>query len=337
MIESLEGRIIMDFVITAEHGSKTVLSYLRSVAKISAGTVSQLKKTPMGITVNNSHVTVRYILKENDVLSIRIQDSDERISENVIPVKLPVEIIYEDEHVMALNKPPFMPTHPSHKHFDDTLGNAVAYIYKERSLPFVFRPLGRLDANTSGVVVLSKSRAVASFYFAEAQKNNIAKHYIAILDGEMELPTYAEDGRTHVIDKPIKRTGESIITREVANDGDDGAASAKTAYRLLYSGNGISIVDASPITGRTHQLRVHFAHLGFPIINDGLYGKNKTDSERHLLHAISLNLLAPFSERRLLLHAEPPTDMLEFVKSKTGKELSEIIGSHDLSENLSYI
>ncbi len=321
----------MNFIICDEHKGKSVLSYLRYVAKISTGAISQLKKTDMGITVNGSHVTVRYILKENDILSIKIQDDDSNISENIVPRKLPVEIVYEDEHIIAVNKPPFMPTHPSHKHFEDTLGNAIAYIYQERGLPFVFRPLGRLDANTSGLVVLSKSRAVASFYFGEAQKSRITKHYIAVLDGEMDLPSFTQSPNFHVIDKPIKRTADSIITREVASENDKDALPAKTVFRLIYSGNGISIVDASPITGRTHQLRVHFASLGYPIINDGLYGKNKSRDERHLLHAITLKLKAPFSEKDMILRAEPMQDIIDYIKKKGGEDLERIINEYDFS------
>lgn len=325
----------MDFLITQAHNNKSVLSYLKSIAKISASSISQLKKTDMGISVNNSHVTVRYILKTGDILSIKIEDSEENVSDNIVATNLPVDIVYEDEHIMAVNKPPFMPTHPSHKHFSDTLGNAVAYLYKERMLPFVFRPLGRLDANTSGLVVLSKSRAVASFYFGQSQAGNIIKHYIAILDGEMQIDAFSENGDVYTIDKPIKRESESIITRTVSFDED--ASPAKTVYRIIYSGNGISIVDASPITGRTHQLRVHFASIGFPLVNDGLYGKNKNSGDRHLLHAIALHLKAPFSEDDMLLYAEPPSDILDFVRSRTGRDLYDIIKGYDFSKNLSEI
>ena len=325
----------MDFKISAEHDGKSVLTYLKSVARISSGSISQLKKIPMGITVNNSHVTVRYVLKLDDLLSVKIEDGEDNVSENIVPVDLPVGIVYEDEHIMAVNKPPFMPTHPSHKHFYDTLGNAVAHIYKERGLPFVFRPLGRLDANTSGLVVLSKSRAVASFYFEEAQQKRIIKHYIAILDGEMDIPTYAECGKVYTIEKPIKRCADSIITREVSNDAD--ALPAKTVFRILYTGNGISIVDASPITGRTHQLRVHFSSIGLPLVNDVFYGNNTDGDDRHLLHAVSLNLKSPFSDENMLLFADPPDDIADFVKNKTGKTLKDIIEKYDFSIDLSKI
>ena len=322
----------MDFIISSEYDGKSVLSYLRSAAKISAGAISQLKRTDMGICVNGSHVTVRYILQKDDILSIKIDDSDESVSENIVPVKLPVDIVYEDEHIMAVSKPPYMPTHPSHKHFDDTLGNAVAYIYKERGVPFTFRPLGRLDANTSGLVILSKSRAVASFYFGKAQANEISKHYIAILEGEMNKPTFFEDGGLHVIDTPIKREDGSIIARRTCSIDEDGAQSAKTVWRLLYSGGGISIVDASPITGRTHQLRVHFASIGHPILGDSLYGNG---GDRHMLHAVSLNVSKPFSDERMLLFAEPPKDISDLVKARTGKDIKSLLEGLDLSINLS--
>lgn len=315
----------MDITIGNKDAGKSILMYLKNANIISSSHLSHLKTLDNGICVNGKRVNVRYILSENDILHIETDDSNDCVSENILPIQLPISIIYEDEHLMAVNKPVNMPTHPSHDHYDDTLGNAIAYIYNERGIPFVFRPAGRLDKNTSGVVMLPKSRAAASFYFREARSSSIKKHYIAILDGEIE----AELGKTYSIEAPIKRECDSIIKRIVADIDDPDAFYAKTLWQLIYSGNGISIVDVYPKTGRTHQIRVHFAHMGYPLCGDTLYGHNRYQIDCHMLHAITIKTRKCFDDAPLSLYAPPSRIMKDFAESITHSELQSIIEKHD--------
>ena len=321
----------MDFIIDKTNSGKNMLVFLKSIVGLSASTISHLKQIPNGICANAKHVTVRYILNEGDIISIGIEDTVDMVNENISPQNLYVEIVYEDDHIIVVNKPVNMPTHPSHNHHDDTLGNAMAYIYSQRNIPFVFRPAGRLDKNTSGLVIISKTRAAASFYFDQAKKGKIHKHYIAVLDGEIK----ADKDSVYTIDAPIKRMGDSIITRAVSTEDDPDASSALTLWRLIYSGNGISIVDAYPITGRTHQIRVHFASIGHPLVGDTLYGDGKYGFDCHLLHSVTLTTKECFSGKDLKLYAEPNHTMKEFVKHTTSKKLSEIIDNYSFFEELS--
>lgn len=314
----------MNFIIDESNAGKSMLVFLKNTVGISRSAISHLKQIPDGICVNGMHVNVRYILRVGDNVSIKIADTEEMVNENILPKDLNVDIVYEDDHIIATNKPINMPTHPSHNHHDDTLGNAMAYIYSQRNIPFVFRPLGRLDKNTSGLVILSKTRAAASFYFNEAKRGRIQKHYVAILDGEIT----ADKDTVYSIDAPIKRMGDSIITRIVSHKDDPDASSALTLWRLIYSGNGISIVDASPITGRTHQIRVHFASIGHALVGDTLYGDGKYGFDCHLLHAIALSTKECFTDKELKLYAPPNSIMQEFVKDVTDKELIEIIDNY---------
>lgn len=310
----------MKFTIDQENSGKSVLVFLKNVIKISSGTISHLKTLPDGICVNGSRVTVKYILQTNDTLSINTSDSDNQ-SENIVPVSLPIEIVYEDDNIMLVNKPIEMPTHPSHNHYYDTLGNAIAYIYSQRNEPFVFRPTGRLDKNTSGLVMLPKSRAAASFYFAESKMGNIQKHYIAVLEGEID----ADLDTVYSIDAPIRRCSDSIITRQVSTIDDPDASHALTRWRLIYKGNGISIVDASPITGRTHQIRVHFSSLGHPLVGDTLYGNPPFEFDCHLLHAYSLQFKKCFSDEYMRITSQASKIMNDFVSEKIGCSLQSII------------
>ena len=257
----------MIFNITAENSGKNLLSFLKSTLHISNSALASLKRDPRGLEVNGIHVTVRYILKDGDVLFVNEIDNEFSQSENIIPTTLPLNIVYENDDILLIDKPPYMPTHPSHGHVDDTLANGVAYIFNERGIPFVFRPIGRLDRNTSGISLIAKHQISASFLYYARQKQLIKKKYIAILQGKIE----SANG-FNTIDTYIKRQEDSIIVRCVSNQEEEGSFRAITHWKLLFSNDDISVVMAIPETGRTHQLRVHFAHIGHPILGDDVYG-----------------------------------------------------------------
>ncbi len=299
----------MTFNITYEQAGKTVLSFLKSNLKISSSALSALKRDPIGIRVNGVHVTVRYVLKENDLLIINETDLPEECNEAILPVNMPIDIIFENNDIMLIDKPPHMPTHPSHGHTDDTLANAVAYIYKLREIPFVFRPIGRLDRNTSGISLVAKHIISASFMYYARQKKLIKKKYLAILSGRVN-----SDGNYHIIDTYMKRQAESIILRCVGSAEDPDAFQAITQWRLLYANDDISIVEAIPLTGRTHQLRVHFAHIGHPILGDDVYGTPSNIIDRHALHAAFLSLPIPYGEKTEDYLSPPPADMISAAK-----------------------
>lgn len=309
----------MTFQINADQNGKTVLSFLKSRLKISTSALAGLKRDPIGILVNGNHVTVRYILKENDLLFIHEQDSMEDSNTAIAPVKIPLDFIFENESVLLVHKPPYMPTHPSHDHTDDTLANAVAYIYSQKKLPFVFRPIGRLDRNTSGISLLAKNLLSASYLFYARQKNMIHKKYIAIISGRLES---GEDYET--IETYIKRQEDSIIVRCVSEETEEGAQHAVTKWKTLFSSDLLSVVEAIPITGRTHQLRVHFAHIGHPILGDDVYGEASEIIGRHALHAAYLSVPMPYEDETAEFIAAPPRDMQDALYALCGVSLSEI-------------
>lgn len=283
----------MTINITPEYEGRLLRSYLKLTLGLSTAALSKLKNHPEGILVNGSRVTVRYVLHEGDVLTLSEADTPETATETVIPTQLPLDVLYEDDHVIVLNKPAFMPTHPSHGHLTDTLANALAYRYASTGEPFVFRPLGRLDRNTSGVVVTGKSRAASGALGRALIDGKVTKRYLAVLMGEMPC-----DSATHTLTTYVYRPDNQGIRRSVCDEQTDGAEIAVTKYRVLSSANGYSLVLAQPITGRTHQLRVHFAHLGHPILGDDIYGEISPLIDRHALHALSLSLPLPFAAAR---------------------------------------
>lgn len=274
--------------------------------------IAALKARPDGILLNGKHATVRAKVNEGDVLIINCEDMESN-EEKLVPSSTLPDIIYEDEHIVAVNKPPFMPTHQSQGHFYDTLANSLAYYYSKEGRPFVFRSVNRLDRNTSGVVLVAKSRIAAAKLSEEMKREDIKKSYIAILDGTLEQ-------NLGTIETYIRRAQKSIILREVCGECEDGKI-AITNYRVLARANGLTLVEAEPRTGRTHQLRVHFSHLGAPILGDDLYGSASPLIERHALHARKLNFVHPDSRKVISIQADLPSDMREIIEKNFGKEL----------------
>lgn len=303
----------MILLIDEKKSGTTVGVVLRKLG-FSGTMIKRMKKRENGITVNGVHVTVRFLLSTGDVLFCDDSDSFEDENPNIVPSELPLEILYEDDAVIAVNKPAGMSTHPSHGHYDDTLANALAFEYKKRGKPFVFRAVNRLDSDTSGVVLLAKSMSAAYTLAQSIAEGRIAKKYLAVLDGEMKSAV----GERVRIEHRIARTPDSIIKREVT-DGTYGDV-AVTEYTCLGKGNGVSVVAAAPVTGRTHQLRVCFSSLGNPIAGDDMYGGSLDKIKRQALHAYSLSFISPCKNKEIIVTA-PLADDICAVLQKYAEEV----------------
>ena len=288
----------------------TVKEILTDRLGFSKRAITALKSRPDGILINGEHVTVRATVKEGDVLCINC--ADESDAEKLVPSSVLPDVIYEDNDLIALNKPPYMPTHQSQGHFYDTLANSLAYYFSLRKEPFVFRSVNRLDRNTSGVVIVAKNRLAASKLSNMMKRGEIKKTYLAILSGE--LPQ--DSGR---IETYIRRKEQSIILREVCPACED-AKLAVTDYTVLARARGLTLVLASPITGRTHQLRVHFAHKGAQILGDDLYGVASELIGRHALHAVKIEMPRMSTDGTAVFEAPLPDDMLKIIENTFGKE-----------------
>lgn len=269
----------MEYFVDKKSDGKTVLETIKKQIGLSSAHLKHLKFIDRGICVNGEQVTVRYILREGDILTLATDE--EELTEKIAPVDLHLDIAYEDDDCVIPSKPADMPTHPSHGHYDDTVANALAFRYLQEGRNFVFRPVNRLDRNTSGLLIIAKNRIGAGRLSEDMKSGNIKKAYIAILDGT--LPS--DDG---YIEGYMRRTAESIIVREVCEE-CEGADYALTLYRTLAKTDRYTLVMARPITGRTHQLRVHFASLGAPILGDDMYGRESELIGRHALHSACLS------------------------------------------------
>ncbi len=311
----------MDITITSSYEGRILRDWLIN-NNFSTNQIKRLKNLERGILINGEHATVRYILKSGDVLSLQL--NDENTNPMLIPTKMPLEIIYEDDNMLAVNKPAGIPTHPSHGHFNDTLANGLAYIFEKRGEPFIFRAVNRLDRGTSGIVLIAKT-SKAAFELGDLMQNGkIQKTYLAIVNGSPSQPS-------GIINKPIRRVGESIMTREVCYENALSSKQAVTKYYTELRFGDHSLIRAEPITGRTHQIRVHLAYIGCPIAGDWLYGTSETKPtetdkqfDRPALHCRGLKIL--FNEKALELYAELPNDFLRCIGSEQNK-ISENISS----------
>lgn len=301
----------MQISIGKQQDGRSVLEILKKDLTLSSRLITFLKSNETGILLNGVRVTVRAKVKHGDILSIDYKDSPEICNSSVIPTELPIDVIYEDDDIIAVNKPADMPTHPSLNHYADTLANALTYYFRSNESPFVFRAISRLDNGTSGIVLVAKNRLSALRLSRSMACGKIKKEYFAVLDGRI---TPAEG----IINRAIKRKGESLIERVCCDEADEGARSAITEYRTVMSNNLFSAVLTRPVTGRTHQLRVHFSSMGAGICGDTLYGYPSEFISHQALHAYSLSFTHPTTNEPMLLTAPIPNDIKQLCENAFG-------------------
>ncbi len=304
----------MEIPVDGRLAGMTIREVLTRELGFSSNLIKKLKFSENGILVDGAFVTVRHVLREGERLTLSTEDRQEDVSPYLIPVDLPVEILFEDEWITVVNKPPDMPAHPSQGHRLDTLANALAYRYRDRI--YVFRPVNRLDRDTSGCMLTSNTRDASYKMYSALREGKIRKEYLAVLSGIPEKK--AGEIRTYLRRKPL-----SVIEREECPPDAEGAKEALTEYRVLGESEGRALVLASPVTGRTHQLRVQFAGIGCPIEGDTLYGTASPLIARHALHSVRTSYPHPASGERMISTAPLPPDMRSLL-SALGLEEPEI-------------
>lgn len=285
----------LTYMVLTENENMTILDFLKAKG-ISSHLITHLKKTANGITLNGKWAYVTERLRRNDLVCISIVE--EEPSQNIVPVNVPVDIAYEDEDIIVVDKPSNMPIHPSVNNFDNTLANALAYYYKNVDSPFVFRCINRLDRDTTGLVLVAKNMLSSCILSNMVRNKDINREYMAIVQGDID------DSGT--IDAPIKRKENSVIERTVSFE--DGV-SAITHYKKILYKNGFSLVKIKLETGRTHQIRVHMKYINHPLPGDYLYNQDFKAIKRQALHSYSLSFNHPVTKEPLILCSDIPSDM----------------------------
>ena len=255
------------YQITEEEAGLRIEQYLRRHG-YSRQNLTELKKMRESVLVNGVWSYLTQPLSTGDELVIRIQETD--VSEKIPPTDIPLNILYEDEDILVVNKPAGMPIHPSMNNYHYSLANACAYYYQQQNKPFIFRCTNRLDRDTSGVTVIAKHMVSSNILSSYAYKHKIDREYLAIVRGK-PMPS------SGTIDAPLSRKSGSVIERIV--DFEHGEH-AMTHYKVIEEKNGHSLVSLHLETGRTHQIRAQFADAGHPLLGDGKYGREK-DNRRY--------------------------------------------------------
>lgn len=285
----------------SSHGFK-VSQYLKHRG-YSDRNLTELKKIPDSVLTNGTPAYMNQRLSANDILTVHIRENTS--SENILPVPLPLTIIYEDADLLIIDKPAGMPVHPSSNHNHNTLANALAWHFAQQNIPFVFRCTNRLDQDTSGLVLVAKHMVSSAVIASMVKRHDIHREYLAIVRGNI-TPS------SGTINAPLSRKPGNIIEQEVDFVHGENAV---THYHTLTQKNGYSLVSLILETGRTHQIRVHMKYLGFPLIGDYLYNPDMEQIGRQALHSYRLSFSHPITGKQMEFTAPMPDDMQNVVRT----------------------
>lgn len=295
----------LDYRIDKQNDGKTIQDFLIDKG-YSHAVLVQLKKTPESILKNGTWEYLRTRVKSGDVLHIVLSESEG--SKDIIPTSLPLDICYEDEDILVINKPASMPVHPSKRHPCHTLANAVCGYFHAQGIPYTFRCVNRLDRDTTGLVILAKHALSSAILNQAILKRDIHREYLAIADG-----CVPEKG---TVSAPISRKDSSSVERIIDYEHGEHAV---THYRRISYENGYSLLSLYLETGRTHQIRVHMKHIGHPLIGDALYHpeyaniSSDNKIKRQALHSYRLQFHHPITGVPMDLIAPLPADMAALI------------------------
>lgn len=279
---------VIEYTVPEEFEGKKVYNFLRGYVEISTRLMRTLKRIPNGIMLGDNQGRTIDVIHAGDKITLNIPEDDT----TPLPIEYPLDIVYEDEDLLIVNKPPMLAMHESHNHQGDTLANAVAFYLQSKGKTAKMRAVGRLDKGTSGLVVCALNA-----HCAARLSGKIKKQYLAIAKGR-----YEQDGK---IEKPIYRP-DPIKTYRTADDRGDYAL---TMYHPEETGDNYTLLRVDLATGRTHQIRVHFSYLGTPLYGDTMYGEMDNRICHQALHCESLSFTHPISGETMTLKAEMPEDM----------------------------
>ena len=294
----------LQYQIDDQHNGQSIKMFLQE-KEYSRGVLIELKKTKEGIRKNGIWAGVNETLRAGDVLEICL--SEQEASENIVPRACELDILYEDEDILVINKPYDMPIHPSVNNYENTLANGIMHYYKVQNKPHVFRCINRLDRDTTGVTILAKNLISASILSNRMREGGLSRIYIAFVEGIIQ-----EEG---TVDLPIGRAEDSIIKRKI--DAKEGKRAVTHYHRLEVlevEGKPVSVVALKLDTGRTHQIRVHMSAIGHPLLGDFLYNETNHMLTRQALHGAQCVWRHPITGVFMKVAAPLPKDMVQLMQ-----------------------
>lgn len=291
----------LTYIIEEKEDHMKLREYLRSKAQLS-GRLIKGAALSARIEVNSQRAKLNYVLKAGDVISFQVSKEE---SQNIEPEKMDIDVIYEDNDLIVVNKSPGMVVHPTRSYPSGTLANGLLYYFKQKNEKCIVRLVSRLDMDTSGLIIIAKNQFSHMALARDMQRNDFIKSYLAVIHGNLKE-------KSGTIDEPIYRTTDDSIQRVV----DERGQKSITHFSVVESYESADLVRLTLETGRTHQIRVHLSYLGHPIYGDSLYGEtdDKAFIKRQALHAYKLSFPHPRTGDILTLDSELPIDMEELIK-----------------------
>lgn len=277
----------------------TVRDVLKNYFLVSSRLLLKLKNNNC-VFLNNKKCSINSTISLGDIVSFSLNYEED--NSNIVATNIPLNIVYEDECLLIINKQPNVAIHPSMLHYDNSLSNGVKFYFDSIGLKKKIRPVNRLDRNTSGLVIFAKNEYVQEFLIKQMKNNTFSKEYLAILEGIL-------NEKKGTIIAPIARKKDSIIERCVDESGDFSI----THYKVIKEFNNLSLVNFKLETGRTHQIRVHSSYIGHPILGDDLYGNKSSLIYRQALHSYKISFIHPKTREKMCFEIDLPKDMINIL------------------------
>lgn len=295
----------LSYQVKKEDEPASVGQILKRKLGMTSGQISRAKFRKPGIVVNGQQARVTEAVRAGDRVRVCVEAAHEE-SGHLVGAPGCVEILYEDEDLAVVNKPAGTAVHPSHGHYKDTLANQLVEHYRSRGLGLCVRAVGRLDKDSSGAVLFAKNRVAAARL---SEKGSVEKEYAALVQGHL----ISKDG---CVDMPVKRVEGELNRMQVCRTEKD-AKDAVTFYRVVEEYEDASLVRLHLLTGRTHQIRVHMAYLGHPLLGDGIYGRGMDPVlKRAALHCRSMTIRHPFTKETIRVEAPLSEDMAQWMEER---------------------
>ena len=311
----------LSYMVPKKTKYQTLKEVLKAEFQMSDRLLLKLKKLQK-ITLNHEVVYVHHPIREEDFIECDLNYEED--NSNIIPTPMPLSILYEDDCYLVINKPAGIPVHPSCDHYTDSLSNGIRYYFDKIGLNKKIRPVNRLDIDTTGLVIFAKNEYIQECLVRQMKLKQFIKKYIAVVNGHLSQkegticnPIARKEGS--IIERCVNENGEIAITHyQVLNPSQNNLIKTELKAQNILNNNSnetsksdnnyFEVVECTLETGRTHQIRVHFAHLGHPLLGDTLYGTTSSFISRQALHCCYMSFINPITHKKVEYQASLPQD-----------------------------